>query len=209
MNDNGKQIKVLLDFFQKIAESRGRASGRPAHGAKYPPAAAGEIPSRPKRHPQMAQPLAKGHGPRRRPCGGGRWGPSDSLGVGAGIPDGPGRNAPWTRQGCRVLRNGDAFALMRRSTSPGTAGPMWASAPTSMNGLPNGQKGVSCSRHSLFSSDITRRAARTPPAFPGHTPGRSCQSAAACSHNHQGIPSRDGGGCSFRRGFSVESPRPP
>ena len=134
-----QKIKVLLDFFQKIAESRGSASGRPPQRAKLPPVATGEIPagrsqrnaraahganshSVPKRHPQMAQPPAKGHGPRRRPpTGGGRRGPFIPLGVGAGIPDGPGRNAPWTRQGCRVLRNGYAFAPMRRSTSPGTA----------------------------------------------------------------------------------------
>ena len=50
-----KKIKVLLDFFQKIAVSKGRAFGRASQGAKLPPAAAGEIPSRPKRHPQMAQ----------------------------------------------------------------------------------------------------------------------------------------------------------
>ena len=81
-----QKIKVLLDFFQKIAESRGSASGRPPQRAKLPPVATGEIPagrsqrnaraahganshSVPKRHPQMAQPPAKGHGPRRRPCG--------------------------------------------------------------------------------------------------------------------------------------------
>ncbi len=42
-----KNIKVLLDFFQKIAESRGSAFGRPPQRAKSP--------SVPKRHPQMAQ----------------------------------------------------------------------------------------------------------------------------------------------------------
>ena len=41
--------------------------------------------------------------------------------VGAGIPDGPGRTAPWTRQGCRVLRNGYEFAPMRWPAPPGTA----------------------------------------------------------------------------------------
>ena len=67
-----KKIKVLLDFFQKIAESRGRASGRPPQRAKYPRRARRETPSGrsqrntrppqrakspsvPKRHPQMAQ----------------------------------------------------------------------------------------------------------------------------------------------------------
>ena len=51
-----------------------------------------------------------------------RWyAPSTMLVVGAGIPDGPGRTVPWTRQGCRVLRNGYAFALIRRSTAPAAA----------------------------------------------------------------------------------------
>ena len=53
---NEKQIKVLLDFFQKIAESRGRASGRPAHGAKFPLAAASETPARRSgRNPQSSK----------------------------------------------------------------------------------------------------------------------------------------------------------
>ena len=37
-------LKVLLDFFQKIAVSKGSAFGRASQGAKYPPAAAGETP---------------------------------------------------------------------------------------------------------------------------------------------------------------------
>ncbi len=131
-------IKVLLDFFQKIAKSRGRASGRPAHGAKYPPVATGETPAprtaRNSRPPQRAKspivqsairrwrnPRPKAMAPAATPCGGGRWGPSFPLGVGAGIPDGPGWNAPWTRQECRVPRNGYTFAPVRRSTLPGTA----------------------------------------------------------------------------------------
>ena len=50
-----------------------------------------------------------------------RYAPPTILNVGAGIPDGPRWSVPWTRQGCRVLRNGYAFAHMRRSTTPGTA----------------------------------------------------------------------------------------
>ena len=54
---DARQIKVLLDFFQKIAGVQGAAppvarrngrNTRAAHGAKHP--------SVPKRHPQMAQP---------------------------------------------------------------------------------------------------------------------------------------------------------
>ena len=60
--------------------------------------------------------------PAAAPCVSRRWyAPSTILDVGAGIPDGPGRNVPWTRQGCRVLRNGYAFAPMRRSTSSAAA----------------------------------------------------------------------------------------
>ena len=106
-------IKVLLDFFQKIAESRGRASGRPAHGAKSP-----IVQSAIRR---WRNPRPKAMDPAATPCGGGRWGPSFPLGVGAGIPDGPGWNAPWTRQGCRVPRTGYAFAPVQRLTLPGTA----------------------------------------------------------------------------------------
>ena len=68
--------KSFTRFFQKIAVSKGSAFGRPSQRAKYPRRARREIPNRPKRHPQMAQSPAKGHGPRRRPCGGGRRGPS-------------------------------------------------------------------------------------------------------------------------------------
>ena len=50
-----------------------------------------------------------------------RYAPPTILNVGAGIPDGPGWSVPWTRQGCRVLRNSYAFAPVRRSTTPGTA----------------------------------------------------------------------------------------
>ena len=50
-----KKIKVLLDFFQKIAVSKGRAFGRPPQRAKYPRRARREILNRPQRHPQMAQ----------------------------------------------------------------------------------------------------------------------------------------------------------
>ena len=45
----------------QIAVSKGSAFGRPPQRAKYPIV--------PKRHPQMAQSPAKGHGPRRRPHG--------------------------------------------------------------------------------------------------------------------------------------------
>ena len=75
--------------------------------------------------------LGKAEGRRPHPVSGWRMAalcrtvpdhePPTTLNVGAGIPDGPGRNAPWTRQGCRVLRTGYAFATMRRSTLPGTA----------------------------------------------------------------------------------------
>ena len=133
-----QKIKVLLDFFQKIAESRGSASGRPPQRAKLPPVATGEIPAgRSQRNTRAAHgakspivqsairrwrnPRPMAMAPVAAPCGGGRQGPFISPSVGAGIHDGPGRNAPWTRQGCRVLRNGYAFAPMRRSTSPGTA----------------------------------------------------------------------------------------
>ena len=50
-----------------------------------------------------------------------RYAPPTILNVGAGIPDGPGWSVPWTRQGCRVLRNSYAFAPVRRSTTPSTA----------------------------------------------------------------------------------------
>ena len=39
-------LKVLLDFFQKIAVSKGRAFGRASQGAKLPLAAASETPAR-------------------------------------------------------------------------------------------------------------------------------------------------------------------
>ena len=75
--------------------------------------------------------LGKAEGRRPHPVSGWRMAalcrtvpdhePPTILNVGAGIPDGPGRNAPWTRQGCRVLRNGYAFAPIHRSTAPGTA----------------------------------------------------------------------------------------
>ena len=51
-----QKIKVLLDFFQKIAESRGSASGRPSQRAKYPLAAASETPApRTARTPTASQ----------------------------------------------------------------------------------------------------------------------------------------------------------
>ena len=50
-----------------------------------------------------------------------RYAPPTILNVGVGIHDGPGWDVLWTRQGCRVLRNGYAFATMRRSTLPSTA----------------------------------------------------------------------------------------
>ena len=53
-------MKVLLDFFQKIAGSRAAPRSRRARR---------EIPHRLQRHPQMAQSPAAGHGPSRRPCG--------------------------------------------------------------------------------------------------------------------------------------------
>ena len=101
---------------RRAAQNRGvqrQSPGRPPQRAKCP-----IVPSARR---NGRNPPAKGHGPRRRPCGGGRRGPSIPLGVGAGIPDGPGWNAPWTRQGCRVLRNGYGFAPVRRLTLPGTA----------------------------------------------------------------------------------------
>ena len=86
-------MKVLLDFFQKIAESRGRASGRPPQRAKYPLAAASETPAphtaRNTRPPQRAKhpkrpkaPSADGAIPGQGPWSappplwGGRRGPS-------------------------------------------------------------------------------------------------------------------------------------
>ena len=44
-NLKSQNLKVLLDFFQKIAESRGSASGRASQGAKHPLAAASEPPA--------------------------------------------------------------------------------------------------------------------------------------------------------------------
>ena len=58
-----KNIKVLLDFFQKIAVSKGRAFGRPPQRAKFPIA--------PKRNPQMAQSPGKAEGRRPHPNAGG------------------------------------------------------------------------------------------------------------------------------------------
>ena len=108
----------------------GSAPGRPSQRAKLPRRARRETSARRSgRNPLSSKaPSADGAIPGQRPwpsppppTGGGRRGPFIPLGVGAGIPDGPGRNAPWTRQGCRALRNGYAFAPMHRSTSFGTA----------------------------------------------------------------------------------------
>ena len=72
---SAKKHKVLLDFFQKIAVSKGRAFGRPAHGAKLPPAAAGEIPNRSKApSADGAIPAAMPQGRRSHPAVGGTGG---------------------------------------------------------------------------------------------------------------------------------------
>ena len=62
----------------QIAVSKGRVFGRPPQRTKYPRRARRETPARrngrppsvPKRHPQMSQSPAKGHGPHRHPL----WG---------------------------------------------------------------------------------------------------------------------------------------
>ena len=74
--------KSFTRFFSKNRRGPGgSAPGRPAHGAKYPLAAASEtpaprtarIPSRLKRHPQMAQSPGAAEGRRPHPnAGGGR-----------------------------------------------------------------------------------------------------------------------------------------
>ena len=46
-------------------------------------------------------------------------------GVGAGIPDGPGKNTPRTRQGCRVLRNGHCTDDPRRPPLQGRRRGSW------------------------------------------------------------------------------------
>ena len=59
-------IKVLRDFFQKIAVFKGRAFGRPLQRAKYPGV--------PNRHLQMAESPANGQGPPASPKTGGSQG---------------------------------------------------------------------------------------------------------------------------------------
>ena len=52
----GKKIKVLLDFFQKIAVSKGRAFGRPPQRTKHPRRVRRETPARRSgRNPQAFQ----------------------------------------------------------------------------------------------------------------------------------------------------------
>ena len=84
-------LKVLLDFFQKIAVSKGRAFGRASQGAKLPLAAASETPARrngrnpftdaPARgwpaglRPACRKPRGAGTGDRRRGRVPGRCGP--------------------------------------------------------------------------------------------------------------------------------------
>ena len=73
----GQKIKVLLDFFQKIAVSKGSAFGRPPQRAKYPRRARREIPlaaasetpaRRSGRNPQSSKaPSADGAIPGQRP----------------------------------------------------------------------------------------------------------------------------------------------
>ena len=110
--------------------------------------------------------------PAAAPCGGGRWGPSFPLGVGAGIPDGPGWNAPWTRQGCRVPRNGYAFAPVRRLTLPGTTRRHTQVPPYEYDGLSR----VVCGGGMHHRSPLRHKAAvhhpltgwgRRPSALPG------------------------------------------
>ena len=50
-------LKVLLDFFQKIAVSKGRAFGRASQGAKLPLAAASETPARRNGRNPLTAPL--------------------------------------------------------------------------------------------------------------------------------------------------------
>ena len=54
----------------EIPAGRSQRNTRPSQRAKHPRRARREIPNRPKRHPQMAQPPANGHGPCRRPLRG-------------------------------------------------------------------------------------------------------------------------------------------
>ena len=70
--------KSFTRFFSKNRGVQGQSPGRPSQRAKYPRRARRETlarrsgrntPSVPKRHPQMAQSPAKGHGPRRHPRG--------------------------------------------------------------------------------------------------------------------------------------------
>ena len=71
---NGRKIKVLLDFFQKIAVSKGSAFGRPPQRAKFPLAAASEIPRRPKPPSADGGIPANGQGPPASPKTGGSRG---------------------------------------------------------------------------------------------------------------------------------------
>ena len=121
--------------------------------------------------------LAKGHVPRCRPLRG--WTAGDihlsiSPSVGAGIPDGPGRNAPWTRQGCRVLRNGCAFAPMRRATVPGAARrhtqvPPYEHGRTAPHGLRAGTSSDTVRHKAAVHHPLTGWG-RRPSALPGDAP---------------------------------------
>ena len=103
-----------------------------------------------------------------------RYAPSAILNVGAGILDGPGRNAPWTRQGCRVLRNGSAFAPMRRSRNLVRRGGTRRCRPTNMDGLPCFVYGAGTSsnmvRHKAAVHHPLTGWGRRPSASPGGAP---------------------------------------
>ena len=113
------KIKVLLDFFQKIAVSKGRAFGRASQGAKFPPAAAGETPApRTARKPLSSEaPSADGATPGRRP-----WPPPPPLRGG--------RRGPF----CTVPSA--AVVCIGAQSEPSAGGGTHRCRPTNTDGLP-------------------------------------------------------------------------